>query len=198
MKWRIPALAAALAATLTGCGSDQQIDDVDFAKYCGDHLTNQVAPDAACGLSGDDPNSRFQWSYADTGHHVWVNGYDRTPDYVFIPVGQVLPYGATYVRPYNYSYHQPLIYSSRPVHRASSLPYKQYKKVTPKVPASAPKAATTAPAAKPPAAPVKAPSSGVQRGGFGVPSAPKYTPPASTPSFSGRTSTPTSPSRAGK
>lgn len=188
----------AIVAALSGCGDSQQVDDVDFARYCADHVVNVVADDSQCAITGDNPTSRFQWAYADTGHHVWNNGFDSTPDYAFVPIGQPMPYGVIYTRPYNYAYHQPLVYSSRPVHRAVSVPYAQFKKTAPKLPANAPKAATVAPAVKP-AAP--APNPGVQRGGFGVPSAPRATTPAKTPTFSGRTSTPsrsTSSSKTGK
>lgn len=196
MRKIIYTLAAALLASLTlaGCGSDQQVDDVDFAQYCGDHVTNQVAPDQLCNTG----NPRFQWSYANTGHHTWANGYDTTPDYVFVPIGRPLPMGVSYARPYDYSYHQPLTYSSAPVQRRVSVPYKQYIKTAPRLPASTPKPAATAPAAKP-VAPASNPA--IQRGGFGVPSAPRVATP-STPSFSGRSSSSSSssrsPSRSGK
>lgn len=202
MKKVISTLATALFASLAlgGCGgSNQQVDDVDYATYCADHLTNTVAPAEACQV----PNPRYQLAYADTGHHVWSNGYDTTPDYAFVPIGRPLPM-VIYTQPYNYAYHRPLAYSTAPVHRAVSVPYKQYVKTAPKLPANAPKAATVAPAVKPaaPAVPAKpAPNPGIQRGGFGVPSAPRATTPAKTPTFSGRTSTPsrsTSSSKTGK
>lgn len=197
---KVLSVTLATTALLSGCDDGQQIDDVDFAQYCGDTITKQVAMDEACALTGDNPTSRFQWAYADTGHHTWVNGYDTTPDYVFIPVGQPMPTTVIYTRPYNYGYRKPLARSATPVHRASSLPYAQFKKTAPKVPAAAPKAATPAPAPapKPPAAPAKNP--GIERGGFGVPSAPRVAPPpapkfgAPTPtkSFSSTPSTPKS------
>lgn len=190
MKKSASALAATLIATvaITGCGGNrqqqqpqQQIDDVDYAQYCADHLTNTVAPIQACQV----PNPRYQIAYADIGHHVWNHDYDTTPDYAFVPVGRPLPV-VTYVQPYNYAYRRPLVYSSTPVHRAVSVPYTQYVKTAPRIPA---------PPAKPapaPAAAVKAPNPGIQRGGFGVPSAPRFTAPPAAPSFSGRSSSPSS------
>lgn len=187
---KIITLAAALIAIvgLSGCGNSQPIDDVDYAQYCGDHVLNQVAPDQMCQTG----NPRFQYGYANVGGHQWNNGYDATPPYVFVPVGRPLPMGISYVRPYDYSYHAPLRYSAVPVQRRVSVPYKQYVKTAPRLPANAPKAATTVPAAKP-AAP--APNPAIQRGGFGVPSAPRATTSVKAPTFSSRPSGSSSVSR---
>lgn len=180
---KLAVLAVAVGAfSLSACGDSPQVDDVDFARYCVDHVVNKVATDDACVATGDDANSRFQWAYSEVGHHTWSGDIDTTPDYVFIPIGEPVPYGVSYVRPYNYSYRAPLVRSSTPVRRASSVPYAQFVKTAPKLPANAPKAATPAPAAKAPAPPpAKTPNPGIQRGGFGVPSAPRQS--ISTPTF---------------
>lgn len=188
MKKIILILATALAVFgLSGCGNSQPIDDVDYAQYCADHVMNQVAPDQMC-QSG---NPRFAYAYSDVGGHQWSNGYDNTPPYVFVPVGRPLPMGITYSRPYDYSYHAPLRYSAVPVQRRVTVPYKQYVKTAPRLP----KGVTPAPAAKPAAStPAVKSNPGIQRGGFGVPTAPRPSL-TSTPTFSGRTSSPTRASR---
>lgn len=165
---------------LTACGGKQQtaVDDVDFAKYCTDSQSNPVrtAPEAMCQQSGDSPTARFKWYYQELPHHVWQGDRDITPDYAFMPYGSpIMGYDPMYYRrPYNYSYRQPLVRSMMPVRRAVSVPYATFQRTTPKVPVSA---------FAPPAA-NSAPNTGIQRGGLGVPTAPRYTPPPTAPKYS--------------